>query len=69
MRDGVRLSANLYLPEGAGPVPAILQYTPYVKDGHGGRGLIEVGQRRFARRGYACLSLDMRGFGASEGIA
>jgi uncharacterized protein len=69
MRDGTRLAANVYLPEGAGPVPAILQYTPYLKDGHGGRGQIEIGQLTFARRGYATVSLDMRGFGASDGDA
>ena len=38
MRDGTRLAGNLYLPVGAGPVPALLQYTPYLKDGPGGRG-------------------------------
>src|SRR5439155_26424033 len=40
---------------------------PYLKDGHGGRGVVEVGQLHFARRGYACLTIDVRGFGSSEG--
>ncbi|MEM7320787.1 MAG: CocE/NonD family hydrolase, partial [Pseudomonadota bacterium] len=31
MPDGVRLSARIWLPEGAGPVPAILEYIPYRK--------------------------------------
>jgi uncharacterized protein len=67
-RDGSRLAANLYRPRDAGPVPAIAVYMPYLKDGHGGRGMIEVGQLQFARRGYACLTIDTRGFGASEGL-
>jgi uncharacterized protein len=69
MRDGVRLAGNLYLPDGAGPFPGLLMYTPYLKDGPGGRGPVEVVQQSFARRGYACLTLDIRGFGASEGRA
>jgi predicted acyl esterase len=68
MRDGIHLAANLYLPEAPGRYPALLQYTPYLKDGMGGRGSIEVGQIALARRGYACLSLDFRGYGESEGI-
>ena len=63
------LAANIYLPEDPGRVPAILQYTPYMKDGQGGRGNVEVGQLTFARRGYAAVTLDLRGFGASEGDA
>ena len=38
MRDGIHLAANLYLPEASGRYPALLQYTPYLKDGMGGRG-------------------------------
>ncbi len=68
VRDGTRLAANLYLPETDSPVPALLEYTPYLKDGRGGRGVVETAQRYFAQRGYACLTLDMRGFGASDGI-
>jgi predicted acyl esterase len=68
MRDGIHLAANLYLPEAPGRYPALLQYTPYLKDGMGGRGSIEVGQIALACRGYACLSLDFRGYGESEGV-
>ena len=32
MPDGVRLHATLYVPEGAGPWPAILEVLPYRKD-------------------------------------
>ena len=36
MRDGLRLSARLWLPESSGeaPAPAILEYIPYRKDDH-----------------------------------
>ena len=68
-RDGVRLSGNLYVPDAAGPFPGLLMYTPYLKDGPGGRGPAELLQEFFARRGYACLTLDRRGFGASEGTS
>ncbi len=68
MRDGVELAANLYLPAEPGPHPALLQYTPYLKDGMGGRGVIEVGQLALARRGFACVSLDFRGYGESDGV-
>jgi predicted acyl esterase len=67
MRDGVHLAANLLVPEGTGPVPAIIVYFPYLKDGPHGRGDILDWQRHFAERGYACLTVDMRGTGASEG--
>ena len=33
MRDGVRLAANLFFPEGDGPFPVLLNRTPYGKDG------------------------------------
>ena len=29
--DGTRLAAKLWCPQGAGPVPAILEYLPYRK--------------------------------------
>jgi uncharacterized protein len=68
-RDGVRLAGNLYAPDTAGRFPGLLMYTPYLKDGPGGRGPAELLQQFFARRGYACLTLDRRGFGASEGTS
>jgi uncharacterized protein len=68
-RDGTRLAANLYRPEGAEAVPAIVVYFPYLKDGPGGRGPIHAWQTHFAQRGYACLTVDVRGFGGSEGVA
>ena len=69
MRDGICLATNLYRPAGTGPVPAIVVYFPYLKDGPDGRGSVHDWQLHFAQRGYACLTVDFRGFGGSEGIA
>jgi uncharacterized protein len=69
LSDGVRLAARVWLPEGAenAPVPAVLEYIPYrkrdmtaLRDGatHG----------YLAGHGYACVRLDVRGVGDSEGL-
>ena len=63
MRDGINLSANIFLPnERPEPLPVILIYTPYVNDEAIDRGVY------FARNGYVFISLDLRGRGNSEGI-
>jgi len=69
MRDGVRLSARLWLPDDAEqvPVPAILEYIPYRKR-DGTRGRDEPIHGYFAEHGYAALRVDMRGAGDSEGL-
>ena len=62
MRDGVRLSVDIYAPAGAdGPVPAILTSTPY--DNNGSRS----GAEWFAARGYTVVAADVRGRYDSEG--
>lgn len=67
MPDGIRLAARIWLPEDAGPVPAILEYIPYRK-----RDLVRARDERnhpfFASHGYVCLRVDMRGSGDSEGV-
>ena len=65
--DGTRLAAKAWLPEGAGPVPAILEYLPYrLRDGTRTR---DQGLHAYlAGHGYACLRLDIRGSGDSEGL-
>ncbi|MCC7262367.1 MAG: CocE/NonD family hydrolase, partial [Candidatus Latescibacteria bacterium] len=63
MRDGVRLSADLYLPDAPGPHPVVLIRTPYDNNG---AALIEKG-RRLANNGYACVIQDCRGRWDSEG--
>jgi uncharacterized protein len=64
--DGCRLAARLWLPDGAGPVPAILEYLPYRRrDRH--RGDDAVLHPALAQAGYAALRVDMRGSGDSDG--
>lgn len=62
MRDGVRLSVDIYAPQGsAGPFPGILAHTPY--DNNGQRETATW----FAERGYVVVSADARGRYDSEG--
>ncbi|GAB5466998.1 MAG: CocE/NonD family hydrolase [Rhodospirillales bacterium] len=65
--DGVRLAARLWLPVGAAPLPAIFEYIPYRKTDMV-RARDERNHPVFAARGYACLRVDMRGSGDSEGL-
>jgi uncharacterized protein len=69
MRDGIRLSARLWLPEGAEerPVPAILEYIPYRKD-DAHLAADDPRHRYLAGHGYGCVRVDLRGSGDSEGI-
>ncbi|MFK7870737.1 MAG: CocE/NonD family hydrolase [Roseobacter sp.] len=69
LSDGTRLSARLWRPVDAAddPVPLILEYLPYRKrDGTVARDALT--HPWFAARGYACLRVDMRGNGDSEGL-
>lgn len=69
MNDAVRLSATLYMPDGAKPVerfPALLEYLPYRKDD--GTAAEDYSKHAyFARRGYVSVRVDIRGTGTSEG--
>ncbi|MCI0581501.1 MAG: CocE/NonD family hydrolase [Chloroflexi bacterium] len=70
-RDGVELSANLWLPAGAGPAapaPAILEMIPYRKDDWRANSDESRG-RYLAARGYVLCRLDVRGTGRSDGVA
>jgi uncharacterized protein len=67
--DGTRLSARVWMPDGAEtePLPAILEYLPYRKsDGSAARD--HILHPFFAARGYVCLRVDRRGCGESEGL-
>nr|WP_312748504.1 CocE/NonD family hydrolase [Candidatus Nitrospira neomarina] len=69
MSDGIRLAARIWLPEQseANPVPGILEYIPYRKrDGTAHRD--SVTHPYVAGHGYACVRVDLRGSGDSEGI-
>jgi len=63
MRDGVRLSANVFRPAAPGRYPTILVRTPYNK----GAG-ISPNYEPFVEHGYAVVVQDVRGRYASEGI-
>lgn len=63
MRDGVRLSANVFRPDLKTRVPTVLVRTPY------GKGLdLPPGYQAFVDRGYAVVVQDVRGRYASEGV-
>lgn len=62
MRDGVELSANVFLPKAEGRFPVVLVRTPYGKGGTN-----HPDGRFYASRGYAYVSQDCRGRGASQG--
>lgn len=67
LQDGTRLAAKLWLPEGAGKVPAILEYLPYRK--HDGTRVRDNGLHEYlASHGYACIRVDIRGTGESDGV-
>ena len=69
LSDGCRLSARVWKPVDAGtdPVPAVLEFLPYRKrDGTCARDALT--HPYFARRGYACIRVDMRGNGDSQGL-
>ena len=62
MRDGVRLSANVFLPSEHARVPAILVRTPYGKGAD-----ITPHYLAFVEHGYAVVVQDVRGRYESEG--
>ena len=64
MRDGARLSADVYQPQASGPFPTIVTRTPY----ESGRDvLIELGVW-WAERGYVFVVQDCRGRFESDGV-
>jgi len=69
MPDGIRLAARLWVPERAGevPVPAILEYIPYRRR-DSTRTRDDTMHGYFAGHGYACVRVDIRGSGESEGV-
>ena len=69
MPDGVRLAARMWLPDDAesNPVPAIIECVPYRKR-DGLRTRDDEMHPYLAGHGYACLRIDLRGTGESEGL-
>ncbi len=71
MADGVALAATLYMPDGHAPgaaFPALLELLPYRKD-DGTDAADRPRYEYFAQRAYVGARVDIRGTGASEGIA
>jgi putative CocE/NonD family hydrolase len=68
VRDGVRLSVDVYRPNRPGRFPAILEHIPYRKDDL--RAIEDRSQNTFlVNAGFACVRLDVRGTGSSHGVA
>ena len=61
MRDGVKLSTIIYLPEGSGPWPVILIRTPYGKQSQ------TRSNSEWTKNGFAFVVQDVRGTFKSEG--
>lgn len=65
MRDGTRLVADIYCPDGAGPWPVLLMRQPYGRDI--ASTVVYAHPTWFARRGFLVVVQDVRGRGDSEG--
>ncbi len=78
MRDGVRLATDIYFPASDGKrlpgrFPAILERTPYNKEGEfhsrpAAAAAYLQWEPFFASHGYVCISQDARGRFKSEGV-
>jgi hypothetical protein len=67
LSDGTRLAARIWRPEHDGEFPAILEYLPYRRrDGTAARDYLT--HPYVAGHGYACVRVDMRGTGDSDGV-
>jgi len=67
MPDGARLGAKLWMPDDKESYPAILEYIPYRKDDYTVKRDSNT-IAHFAKHGYACIRVDMRGSGSSDGF-
>ncbi len=69
MTDGARLAARIWLPVDAesDPVPAVLEYIPYRKRDFT-RLRDTIMHPYVAGHGYACVRVDLRGSGDSDGV-
>jgi uncharacterized protein len=66
MRDGVLLRADIYRPDGEGPVPAVLGRTPYDRS-FGPTPPSIVDPERAVGAGIALVCMDVRGQHGSDG--
>jgi len=63
MRDGIRLSANVFRPAAPGRYPTVLLRTPYNKGDD-----ITPNFQSFVNHGYAVVVQDVRGRYQSAGV-
>lgn len=67
LADGIRLAARVWMPEGPGPFPAVLEFLPYRRrDGTSQRD--ESTYPAYAEAGIAGVRIDSRGNGDSDGV-
>jgi putative CocE/NonD family hydrolase len=76
-RDGIALATDIFLPDGPGPFPVVLERTPYGRD-LASRSEITAADPRplsradfaglFTARGYAVVVQDNRGRHGSDGV-
>lgn len=68
MRDGCVLRGDVWLPDGEGPWPVLLQRTPYRReDVHGAQYISALEFQQALRRGFAVMVQDTRGRYGSDG--
>jgi len=67
--DGSRLAARIWVPADAEqhPVPALVEYIPYRKRDMT-RRRDDINHPWLAGQGYACVRIDLRGSGESDGV-
>jgi putative CocE/NonD family hydrolase len=63
LRDGTKLSANIWRPKAPGKHPVVVMYTPYDSTSRWVNGEAQY----YATRGYAFAGIDIRGRYGSEG--
>ena len=68
LRDGTKLAANVFKPQGQGPWPVILSRTPYLKDGRGTAASLAAQARHYTDAGFVFVLQDVRGKGHSQGF-
>ncbi|MDX1608731.1 MAG: CocE/NonD family hydrolase [Halofilum sp. (in: g-proteobacteria)] len=67
LSDGCRLAVRIWRPADDEPVPAILEYLPYRKRDLTAARDVPM-HTWFAGHGYACVRVDLRGSGESDGV-
>ena len=72
MRDGVRVTTDIFRPEGSGPFPTLYAVSPYNKNtahlppGSAFRWREAGNIARWVEQGYAFIHADTRGTGQSR---